>query len=337
MGLRGISAKVPTWAWRERAVHRAAKAGASGLTSLEVAPLVAIAALGFLVRLVPILLGGGLHGLIDYDDGVYFGAALALLQGHVAYRDFILLHPPGILYILAPFAALQFVVSDATAFAVARLGFMVLGAINVVLVGLVARRLGRGASLSAAALYAVWQVPANVERTTWLIAAQNTLLLLALLALSGWIARRGLDAGSPSLRQVAAVGALLGLATDVQIWGVVPTAVVLAWLTLSRRRPIRERVQVALAFTGAAAVAIALLWLPFLLAAGEPMIRYVVIDQIGRGAGHSDMVTRLRGLEGLPIGGPGIARATAALVGSAFVATAASIAFAAWRWRELRL
>ncbi len=134
--------------------------------------------LAFVLRLLPVLNGGGLYGLNDYDDGVYFGAAVALVHGSIPYRDFLLLHPPGILYVLAPFAALGNLVGDATAFAAARLAFMLLGAANAGLVALVAGRIGRRAALFAGVLYAVWPVAANVERTTWLIAPQNTLLLL---------------------------------------------------------------------------------------------------------------------------------------------------------------
>src|SRR5438445_805594 len=122
-------------------------------------PIVAaIAALAFAVRLLPVLRGGGLNGIIDYDDAVYFGSAVAWLHGFIPYRDFLLLHPPGILYALSPFAALGAALGDATGFALARLAFMLLGVVNTVLVALVAGRLGRRAAICAAALYAGWAV-----------------------------------------------------------------------------------------------------------------------------------------------------------------------------------
>ena len=93
----------------------------------DLAILAGVVGLAFLVRLLPVLRGVGLFGMIDYDDGVYFGSASALIHGLIPYRDFLLLHPPGILYVLAPFAALGNVVGDATAFAVARVAFMLLG------------------------------------------------------------------------------------------------------------------------------------------------------------------------------------------------------------------
>ena len=180
------------------------QAGTSTFTAVARTDLVLLAGLiglAFLIRLVPVLRGGGLYSLIDYDDGVYFGSAVALVHGRIPYRDFLLLHPPGILYVLVPFAALGGIVGDATAFAAARFGFMVLGALNTGLVVLLASRLGRRAAVFAGLLYAVWQVAANVERTTWLIAPQNFLLLLALLALAD-------RSGRHRTRPRALVGAL---------------------------------------------------------------------------------------------------------------------------------
>ena len=64
-----------------------------------------IALLAFVARLLPTLHGGGLGGLDDYDDGVYFAGSQALIAGRLPYRDFLLLHPPGILLVLSPLAA----------------------------------------------------------------------------------------------------------------------------------------------------------------------------------------------------------------------------------------
>ena len=99
-----------------------------------------------------ILRGGGLTGILAYDDGVYYSAADGLLSGRLPYRDYLLLHPPGITLVLAPFAALgRLVGEDPVGLAAARLAFMLLGATSAVLVwavaraGLPARRAGRRA------------------------------------------------------------------------------------------------------------------------------------------------------------------------------------------------
>ena len=176
---------------------------------------------------------------------------------------------------------------------------MVLGAVNVVLVTLVASRAGRRAALAAGALYVVWEVAANVERTTWLIAPQSTLLLLALLALVG---PRGRPASwVPSLRRCAVVGVLLGLNVGLQIWGVVPLAIVLAWLVAIHRRRPRASLRPVIATGIGAAVAIATVWGPFLLVAGPQMVRYVLLDQAGRTLARAAVIERMRYMEGLPL------------------------------------
>ena len=212
-------------------------------------------AVALAVRLIPVLRGGGLFGTMAYDDGVYFGSASRCSTGASRIATSCCCHPPGILVVLAPFAALGHLVGDPTGFAAARLAFMVLGAVNVVLVTLVASRAGRRAALAAGALYVVWEVAANVERTTWLVAPQSTLLLLALLALAG--PRDRPASWVPSLRRCAVAGVLLGLNVGLQVWGVVPLAIVLAWLVAIHRRRFRAAVRPVLATGIGAAVAIA--------------------------------------------------------------------------------
>src|SRR4051794_25537891 len=121
-----------------------------GLLSLA---LVAVTA--FVLRLVPVLTGGGLYGRGNYDDGVYYAAASGFVHGLLPYRDFLLLHPPGIVLALAPFAALADVVGDPTALAVGRVTFMMVGAVNAVLVAVVLRRLGFAAAMVGGLVYAV--------------------------------------------------------------------------------------------------------------------------------------------------------------------------------------
>ena len=236
---------------------------------------------------------------------------------------------------LAPFAALGHLVGDPAGFAAARLAFMVLGAVNVVLVTLVASRAGRRAALAAGAVYVVWEVAANVERTTWLVAPQSTLLLLALLVLAG--PRRRPAAWIPSARRCAVAGVLLGLNVGLQVWGVVPLAIVLGWLIAIHRRSLRASVGPVLTTVAGAAVAIAAVWGPFLLVAGPQMVRYVLLDQAGRTLAHASVVERMRYMEGLPLHhglGPW---APGFLVIGAFVGAAAAVAWVARRRQVVRL
>ena len=81
----------------------------------------------FLFRLVPVLRGGGLFGFGNYDDGVYYASATGLIHGLLPYRDFVLLHPPAMTALLAPFAAVAQLTSDSYGFAAARVAWMLLG------------------------------------------------------------------------------------------------------------------------------------------------------------------------------------------------------------------
>src|SRR4051794_34211857 len=104
--------------------------------------VVAVALLAAAVRLAAVVAGGGLRGLMGYDDGVYFAGADAMVSGRVPYRDFVLLPPPGILLALAPFAELGRLTSDSTGLAAARLAFIAVGALNAALVVRIASRFG---------------------------------------------------------------------------------------------------------------------------------------------------------------------------------------------------
>ncbi|WP_211268478.1 hypothetical protein, partial [Oerskovia enterophila] len=127
-----------------------------------------VAVLAFTVRWS---LAGGTVGVRDYtgyDDGVYFSSAVALVHGLVPYRDFTLLHPPGSMLALTPFAALTAWTSDSDALVAARVGVMLVGAANAVLVTRIAGRWGTTAAVVGGVLYAVSFAAAWAERITLL-------------------------------------------------------------------------------------------------------------------------------------------------------------------------
>jgi len=285
----------------------------------RLSPPLVVALVALAARLAPVLRGGGLTGILAYDDGVYYSAADGLLSGRLPYRDYLLLHPPGITLALAPFAALgRLVGEDPVGLAAARLAFMLLGAASAVLVWVVARRVSPRAGLVAGLGYAVWQPASYAERTTLLEPLVNLGLLAALALL-------GPSAGSASRRRVALAGVALGLAVAVKAWAVVPFAVLALWLLH------RDGRRCAVTFTGAGTAAAAVVSLPFLLAAGPAMVRMVVLDQLGRPSNGVPLATRLASIEGwrlspvpLPTGSVLLAVAIALLV-------AAAAAVVAWR------
>jgi alpha-1,2-mannosyltransferase len=241
-------------------------------------------AVAFVARLAPVLRGGGLRGILAYDDGVYFGAADALLSGRLPYRDFLLLHPPGVLIVLAPFAALGRVTSDPVGLAVARLAFMAVGALNAVLVCAVARRAGRVAALAAGLMYAVWGPAAYAERTTLLEPLVNFGVLAGLLVLG--------DVRVVSRRRLLVAGVALGAAMAVKLWAVLPLLVLAGWVT---RRSGRAA---GVTFLSASALAAGATCLPFCWPAPVRMLRMVVLDQLGRPHNGVSTWQRLAGFFG---------------------------------------
>ncbi len=249
---------------------------------------IGLAGLAFAVRLVSVLRGGGLFGRVGYDGSVYYASAAALAHGFLPYRDFLLLHPPGITLALLPFAALGRLIGDPYAYALARLAWFGLGAVSSALVFALVRPRGLWPAVGAAACYAVF-VPAVVsEHTTSLEAVGSVCLLGSVALLTLGPARRS----GPVLPLLAA-GALLGVATGTKIWGVAVALALVAWSI----RPMGLR-RAALVLAGAAGGTVAVC-LPFFLAAPGPMWRMVVLDQLGRRRVPVSLASRLVDVTGL--------------------------------------
>lgn len=309
-------------------VHRAS----GDLWPVTVAAIVVVA---FVARAAAVLRGGGLMSDLGYDDGVYYGAAAAFVRGVMPYRDVIFVQPPGVILALTPFAWLGWLTSDATGFAAARLGFMAIGALNAGLVAVVAGSWRRSAGVAAGLIYAVWHVAAAFERTTILLAPENALVLGAFLVL----ARGANGAGRNEVRwrRAALAGALLGLATTVQLWNALLVLTAAAWLligavdharsssdvegAISRPRFRPQGLLALLALLAGATVAGAVVFLPFLVVSGFPMVRMLWLDQLGRPPLGVPLLVRLRDLEG----GPG---SLAARVLPGFVVAALATLFA---------
>ncbi len=187
---------------------RPALAAAVGRRRLGLLVCVLVAVTAFAVRLTMVLRGGGLGGLMAYDDGVYYSASGALWWGHLPYRDFVLVHPPGILLALAPFAGLGRLTHDAVGFELARLAWMLVGSLNAVLVVLATRRSGWLAAALAGLFYAFWTPAALTETTTRLEPLVSLGLLGAVAVLAG--------PRPPTRRGQLLVGRALGFALTVK-------------------------------------------------------------------------------------------------------------------------
>jgi hypothetical protein len=230
--------------------------------------------------------GGHFGRLAEYDDGVYFDAAIALLHGVFPYRDFVFLQPPLIAIWLAPWAAIGSVTSERFGFELARVATDVVPLMSVILVARLTRRKGLARSLVATGVTAL---------SIGTIHASQTVLLepyLVVLCLGG-LALFGI--GQPhvgSNARLIGAGVLFGLAGATKVWAIIPVAV-LIWRmpegTWSHR--IRFGIGVAAGFLFGAG--------PFLMLAPRRAITDFVITQAVRGPSGMDLPARLADLAGL--------------------------------------
>ncbi|MGN6475436.1 MAG: ArnT family glycosyltransferase [Mycobacteriales bacterium] len=254
--------------------------------------LFGVALLAYLVRLVPVLTGGGLAFYGRYDDSVYYSAADALTFGRLPYKNFTLLHPPLLMLVLTPFALLGRLTTDAVGFGVARLAFMGIGAVNTVLVTLIARRWGKVAAVVAGLMYASWLPAVYGEQSTMLEPLGTTALCVALLMLL-----RG-EAAPRRLHAIVA-GSALGLATTDKIWYVAPLVAILVWQLAARRY------RVAAWMAAAAAVAMTVVIVPFAVLTRGRMWDMVIRDQLFRPQIVASRFQRLTSILGLHAFGSG--------------------------------
>lgn len=279
-----------------------------------------VTSVAFAARLVPVLRGGGLRGIGNYDDGVYYAAGTALASGLLPYRDFLLLHPPGVVVALAPFGLFGRLTDDSTAFAAARLAWMLLGAVNAALVARLVRPLGLAAAALGGGLYALSYPAIYTETTTLLVAPAQTCVLLAMLLLP-----TAPPASPAQLRLAAMAGILLGASATFKIWGIVAVAAVVIWLGVTRSR------RLALPVLAGAAVGTIAICLPFFVAAPRAMWRMVVLYQLGRDSSGTPVLTKLADIVGLGLHRP----ATPVVVGVLALVAALLVAAARSSWGQL--
>jgi alpha-1,2-mannosyltransferase len=285
----------------------------------------------FLVALVcragVVFRDGGLHGSYGYDGPVYFAAADAFIHGRTPYQDFVLLHPPGMMLALTPFAALARAGSDNTAFAAANLTFIALSAVNAVLVVQVCRRLGLTATAAVIGglFYATWFGSIAAEYEARLEPLGNTCLLAALLFLLH--AR----AATSRLWPAVATGVALGAAVSVKIWWVVPAVVLTTWFAWSTRD--RRR---TLALVGGIAAAFAVIDLPFFVAAPHAMWTSVIVEQVGRQTATTSRVNRIGDLTAVFHLQGHVSHAVLIVVAALFLVFMSGAVVASWSVRSTR-
>jgi alpha-1,2-mannosyltransferase len=260
-----------------------------------------------------------------YDDGVYVGAAIRLVHGVLPYRDFVFVQPPGISYLLTPFALVGLAAGSHVTLILGRFLTVLVAAANPVLAGWLVRPAGRAAVAVASLLLAVWPLTVAADAQVLLEPYLVFFVLLGAVVLFG----RGDD---PSRRRLIVAGVLLGFACVIKVWGVLPAAAaVIVWM---------PRWHKAGRWLTAGIVAGAVIpCLPFLLVAPHAFIHEVFADQLsGHGVqGSTPLGQRLlliSGLRGVSAFSTSISAVTAVFV---VVALAVVLAFGIGRSRRTRL
>ena len=232
------------------------------------------ALLGLGLRVFQLTRPGYLTGFTQYDDGVYIGNALRLVNGVIPYRDFAMVQPPGSMLLMVPAALGGKVFGSAWALAASRVLTVGADTANVVLAGLLVRHRGPLAAGVASGVYAVYPAALNASQSLFLEPWLNLFCLLgAVLLFDGdhLAGHRGVP-GEHGSRRAFWAGVCFGFGTAVKIWAALPALV--AWLLCLRAR--RDRVP----FAGGFLVGIAVPCLPFLALAPSGFGRTVFVSEL---------------------------------------------------------
>src|SRR5580698_2755835 len=277
------------------------------------------ALLGLGLRVFQLTRPGYLTGFTQYDDGVYIGNALRLVNGVIPYRDFAMVQPPGSMLLMVPAALGGKVFGSAWALAAARVLTVGADTANVVLAGLLVRHRGALAAGVASGVYAVYPAALNASQSLFLEPWLNLFCLLGAVLLFDGDRIAGLgEPGRPDRhpRRALWAGVCFGFAAAVKIWAGIPALV--AWVLCLTARPGRPP-RPALSFAGGFAAGILVPCLPFEILAPSGFGRTVFVSELvqathGR-VGAPPRLANITGVIGLSSVGvnPGIwAGATAA-------------------------
>jgi alpha-1,2-mannosyltransferase len=248
--------------------------------------IVVATAAALALRLYQLARPGHFFGVTSYDDGVYVGAAIRLVDGVPPYRDFVLVQPPGVVLIMAPVAALGKLTGTAWAMALGRLLTACAGAAAVPLTGLLVRHRGLLAVVISCGVMTVYP-DAILSAETVL---QEPWLVLALLA--GLLAVFDGDRLTTSRKRLAWGGVALGVACAIKLWAVFPIVVIAVMCA--------PRIGRAASYLGGVLAGFLVPVLPFFAIAPSSFFRGVVLAQLVRvDDARVPMATRLADLSGI--------------------------------------
>lgn len=266
-------------------------------------------------RGIQLFLPGGLLGVTEYDDGVYFGAALRLTQGLLPYRSFVLVQPPGVPLLMTPLALLAHVIGTDWGLATARIITVVVGATNVYLLGRLLSHRGTLTVVVSCGILSVFSAA---------VMAAHTLLLepyLNFACLVGFGLLFDGDRVTVDRSRLIWAGVAFGVAGAIKAWAILPVVVILIVLALHSSPDGGQSRWTSLGrFAGGVTAGFLVPCLPFLITAPSAFVREVVTDQLVRVAPTRTPVgTRLSYLAGLHGGYGGHHLPTLLLAGATLV------------------
>ena len=250
--------------------------------------ILAATVLALALRLFMITRNGYFNGITEYDDGVYLGASIRLLQGALPYHDFAFVQPPGILLLMAPVALLAKVTTTASAMTVARIFTVLASTACIPLVGNLVRYRGTLVTVVTCGILAIYPDDMVTAHTLLLEPWMNLLCLIAanIAFQRGRLTRPG---------RLAWAGIVLGFAGAVKFWAVAPAAVLLGLCLLVREQRGRRTRNYVLGLAGGFIIPVA----PFALSAPGTFIHSTMFDQATRAGSYVPLSLRLAHLTGL--------------------------------------
>jgi hypothetical protein len=227
--------------------------------------------LALAIRLFTLTRPGYLTGVTEYDDGVYLGAAVRMVEGAMPYKDFELVQPPGILLLMAPVALIAKVTTTVKGMALARLLTALASTACVPLAGNLVRYRGTVVTLVTCGVLAIYPDDITAAHTLMLEPWMNLFCLLAMNAAfrRGSLARPG---------RLAWAGLALGFAGTIKVWAIAPAAALFALCLLTADR----RAARLSAYLSTLAAGFIVPLAPFLLAAPTTLIHATITDQAAR-------------------------------------------------------
>jgi hypothetical protein len=254
--------------------------------------LILMTALALAIRIFTLSRSGYLTGVTEYDDGVYLGGAIRLIQGAFPYRDFAFVQPPGILLLMTPVALITKFTTATHAMAAARILTALASTACVPLAGSLMRHRGALVTLVTSGVLAVYPDDITTAHTLILEPWMNLLLMIgAVLAF-----RAGKLASS---RRLLWAGVAIGVATSVKVWAGLPAVVLLVVILAAGEPTWRERRKRAVPYVIGVLAGFCVPVLPFALSDPVVFVRSTLFDQAAREGSYVPRSLRLAHITGL--------------------------------------